>query len=279
MKSIYDYMDYREYLRDYYEEQKQKRPLSFSYRSLSRRIAIDSSYLAKVIAGKKHFSTALIPKISTFFKFSDKETHYFSLLMYYAKAKNEADRTYFLEQLSSSRAPSIEYFNLDKQQILYNWHPLVIWEMLHYVKIKDDPDELARRLVPDVSRQDAAKAIALLKELGFVEVQADGTLKALGKTLFVNRTTTSPAIHNLKKQVTTLALQALDRFANEELLSSYALVSLSDKSLEIIRGRVKALIKKIFKLAECEQKDRRVYQFAFHGFPVTIKDDGQAPND
>ncbi|MBN1980182.1 MAG: TIGR02147 family protein [Chitinivibrionales bacterium] len=272
MKSIYEYMDYREYLKDYYEEQKQKRPLCFSYRYLGQRMGIDSSYLAKAIAKKKHFSIALVPKICSYLKLSDKETHFFSLLMYYSKAENDADRTYFLEQLSSSRSSSFEYFNLEKQQILYSWHPLVIWELLHYIKIPDDPEELVRRLIPAISRSDAVKAITLLKELHFIEVQSDGFLKALGKTLFVNRTTKSPAIHNLKRQVSTLALQALDRFADEEQLASYALVSLSDKSLEIIRRRVKALIKKVFKLGDCEQENRRVYHFAFHGFPVTVKE-------
>ncbi|MBN1983102.1 MAG: TIGR02147 family protein [Chitinivibrionales bacterium] len=270
MKSIYEYLDYRQYLQDFYEEQKQKRPLYFSYRYLSRRIRIDSSYLAKVMAQKKHLSVMAGTKICSYLKLSDTEAHYFTLLMYYARAKNEKDRSYFFERLSASRQDRVEDFNLEKQQLLSQWYPIVLWELLHYKKVTDDPDELARRIIPPLSSQEVSEALALLKELRFIETQRDGTLRALQKTLLVNEGVNSTIIHNHKKQVTALALQALDRFSDKEQAASYVMASLSEKSLAIIRRRLKALMKDIFKLADCEQENRRVYHFVLHGFPVTI---------
>lgn len=272
MKSIYEYMDYREYLKDYYEHQKQNRPAYFSYRYLSRRMGIDSSYLAKVIAKKKHLSIALVPKICSYLKLSDKETHFFSLLLYFAKAKNDKDRNYFFEQVSTSRISSIESFNLREQPLLRKWYFLVVWELLQFKRIPDDPEELVRWMLPTITREEAGEAIALLKEFRFVETQGDGFLRALPKTFLINDTMRTQTIENHKKQVTMLALQALDRFAPEEQIATYAMVSLSEKSLQIMRKRIYALSKKLFKLADCEQENRRVYHFALHGFPATVKD-------
>ncbi|MBN1983380.1 MAG: TIGR02147 family protein [Chitinivibrionales bacterium] len=272
MNSVYEYLDYRDYLKDFYEEQKRKRPLYFSYRYIGNRIGIDSSYLAKVIAKKNHISMVNALKICPYLKLSDREAHYFTLLIKHAKAKTETDRTYFLEQISVSRRLSIESFDMEKQQLFRNWYTFVIWELTHYLKIANAPEEFVRKLIPPITQQEAAEAIKLLKRLKFVELREDGTLKALSKLLFVNDTDETAIVHNLKRQVTILASEALDRFPKEEQISNHVMVSLSEKSLALIRRRVQALVKKILKLADCDQNKRRVYYFAFHGFPTTTSE-------
>ena len=45
MKKIFEYLDYQEYLRDFYASHKQENPY-FSYRYMGRRLSLDPGFLA-----------------------------------------------------------------------------------------------------------------------------------------------------------------------------------------------------------------------------------------
>ena len=55
MKSVFDYLDYRTFLKDYYDEQKE-RHFYFSYRYFGSKTGIDPSYLLKIILKARHLS-------------------------------------------------------------------------------------------------------------------------------------------------------------------------------------------------------------------------------
>ena len=88
MQSVFDYLDYREFLKDFYEKRKQEGSY-FSYRLFSSRVGIDASYLAKVIIKTRHISNKSIPAFIKFCGLKGKEADYFENLVYFGKAKSD----------------------------------------------------------------------------------------------------------------------------------------------------------------------------------------------
>jgi len=65
MPNIYDYVNYRDFLRDFYREKKTENP-SFSYQQFARSAGFGSkSFLPHVIEGKKNLSDDSLFRLKT----------------------------------------------------------------------------------------------------------------------------------------------------------------------------------------------------------------------
>ena len=87
MLEIYDYSDYRQFLKDYYESHKAVNP-NFSFRYLAQKAGINSSgYYKLVIDGKRNLTRATILKTCAALKLDDREAEYFENLVLFNHAR------------------------------------------------------------------------------------------------------------------------------------------------------------------------------------------------
>lgn len=100
MVNIFNYLDYRDYLRDFYTEKKKDKPF-FSYRYISSHVGIDSSYLVKVLQGNRHISSSKIPNFVKLLKLDDNERDFFELLVCFCKAKTEREKQVYHHKLEA----------------------------------------------------------------------------------------------------------------------------------------------------------------------------------
>src|SRR5262249_33177209 len=100
MVTVYDYADYREFLRDRFFELKKKNPL-FSYRSFNRLAGLkNSGFLKLVIEGKKNLGEIGILKMARGFKLNEVETRYFDSLVRFNQAGDGEEREHYRGELS-----------------------------------------------------------------------------------------------------------------------------------------------------------------------------------
>jgi uncharacterized protein (TIGR02147 family) len=92
MKRICEYLDYRGFLRDYYEEKKSENSYLLWY--LGYHPHNDPDFLRKVIEGRFHLAEKTLPLICSFFKFTEQKSHYLVTLFRYNNAEtfNEITR-------------------------------------------------------------------------------------------------------------------------------------------------------------------------------------------
>ena len=102
MKSVFEYLDYRNFLKDFYEERKGRQGF-FSYRYFGDKVGIDPSYLLKVLLKSRHLSEASIARVSSFCGHSDTETEYFTTLVHFAKARSQSESKLLFEKLLTIR--------------------------------------------------------------------------------------------------------------------------------------------------------------------------------
>jgi len=139
MVRILDYMNYREYLRDFFEEK--KRELRFySYRLFSLKAGLKSpNFLKLVIKGERNLSKQSVYKFSKALNLSKMETDYFENLIFFNQSKTPDEKNFFLSRIMEYLA---RYDPRKTEKTGYDGSPLlntpVIRELVGTTGSKDD---------------------------------------------------------------------------------------------------------------------------------------------
>jgi uncharacterized protein (TIGR02147 family) len=137
MISIFDYTDYRLFLRDYYTEQKMLNP-SFSYQALADRAGLKSkTYLHKVITGKKNLAKSSVLKVAKAIKLKYRETEYLNALVDFNNAKTIREKEYYFTKVKEL-SPAVQGQLVLKSQLIFSkWYFVAISELVTML-IKDN---------------------------------------------------------------------------------------------------------------------------------------------
>lgn len=98
MNIIQDYLDYRVYLKEYFDEIRKKKAC-YSYRRISQILNIDPGSLVKILQGKRHISERMIPVFAAFLGLGEQEKAYFLSLVHYNKAKKDSKKISHFDNL------------------------------------------------------------------------------------------------------------------------------------------------------------------------------------
>ena len=84
MKPIFEYTDYREWIRDAFEDFK-KRKTVISWRYMAMKLGADPGNLLRISQGKIHLAVNFIKPMAEFFELDEKEAAYWSELVYFGR--------------------------------------------------------------------------------------------------------------------------------------------------------------------------------------------------
>jgi uncharacterized protein (TIGR02147 family) len=268
MDIIFNYMDYREYLRDHYHFNKGNHRF-FSLRYIARKTGIDASYYIKIVNKKKHIADRAIPVLIEFLKFDKLEALYFTTLVHYNKARQRDQELLYFEKLVSLRKPSAKTIAKDLYGYFSSWWNIALRELLSIIPFVDDFNDLAGRLQPDVTVSQARRSIGLLEKLGMIQKNKSGIYKP-ADPFIVNDGASNPAeVRSFQKETLNLALTALDRLPKQDRDISTLTVSTTRACFETICERIGDLRNEIMELVKKEDKAEEVYQINFQVFPLS----------
>jgi uncharacterized protein (TIGR02147 family) len=267
--SIYDYTDFRLYLRDYYEEQKAGNP-AFSYRYFARRAGFNSSGLYKdIVDGRTGITRSLILRFATAMKLSPKQQEYFEIMVYFNEAKTVEEKKLYFERLMKYH--NSKAFRVDASQYEYysRWYYAAVRELLAIGNYKDDYAAIAQALNPSIRKEQAKKAIEVLKKLGLIRKEKGGNYKAVDKILTTGSDVKSLAIANFQKSMMDLAKEAIDRHPAEHRNISTVTFSVSKDTFSDIKAELDACRKRILGMVDRSENEDRVCQLNIQLFPLT----------
>lgn len=267
MKRIFEYFDYQKFLRDYYEEERKEKSF-MSFRYLGNHMNLDPGFLLKVIQGKHHLAKRSIAPVCKYFKFSERERHYFEVLVSYNKAKTPSDIKLYFERLMTLKEP--ESRSLEEWQYAFyqKWYHSAVHALLYIYRFSGDYKALASVLTPTITATQAKESIDLLIMIGLVKRGEDGIYRPTDNFITSGQRWQSAAIHNFQKETIKLSAQSLDIHPKELRDISTVTVSLSSKDLPEIRERIRQLRKSILSL-ENDYKPDTVFQINIQVIPVT----------
>ncbi len=268
MNSIFEYFDYRIFLKDFYTAQKNIQSF-FSYRYMAQKVNMDSSFIIKVLKFNLHISDQKILDFCKLCKLNEKESTYFETLVHFTKAKSEKESKVYFEKLLQLRDVASDKLTEFQYAFFSKWYYSAIWSILHYFPYQGDNQNLAEALRPCIKPNQARYSIKLLLSLGLIEIQKNGLYKPLGLNLTTGQEWKSLAISNYQKEMIKLSMESLERFPKKERDVSTLSFNCNEASLVQIQNILLESREQIKKITNKVKKSDRTYQLNFQLFPLS----------
>ena len=284
---ISDYMDYRQFLADWYAWKKRItasdiRP--FNYPMFSAAANIKSpNYLKMIIEGRRNLSDDMIVKFSKALGFTKEQCEEFRSLVHSNQSRDAVTRNVSLEKLSEIRvARKLESGEIDRKtwEKIPNWVAWVIYAMVDQEGVKFDLPTLKKLLRGKASESEIQDALqGLLASGELVREESSGEIKKARHLIETPEGVPVALIRKLQTQLMLLGLESLHQDAPTEREFGTLTMSLTKTEFEEVKFRLRQLRKSLNKdnaIHRENGKGERVYQLNIQLFPVSNKVDGVA---
>lgn len=268
--NVFDYLDYRAFLRDHYLFQK-GRGRGFSYRAFSRRAGLRSpNYLKLVIDGDRNLSGDMAGRFATACGLEGEAATYFVGLVGFNQATSTTERNAAYERLTTFKRYR-QAHRLEMAQAAYHstWYLPAIRELAAREDFKADPAWVAARLRPTISVPDARRALETLFELGLLVKDAHGRAKQGDPLVTTGTQTTSLHIGNYHRMMMERATASIDEVPAPKRDISSLTLCMSADGLRRLKERIARFRRELLELSELENDPREVVQVNFQLFPLT----------
>jgi uncharacterized protein (TIGR02147 family) len=277
MQHLSAYLDYRQFLRDQFAEQKARNP-RYSQRVFARKAGLTSmGFYSEVLNGKRQLAPAAVLRFAKALKLTAPEQAYFEALVAFNQAKTVEERNHHFAKLAGQRGARADVVGSERYAFYSRWYHAALRELIAVrptrASTRDDFARLGQTLEPPVPAAKVRQAIDLLLRLGFVVRGGNGILKqaapvittgALGKVA-----PTTLDVDNFQAATLDLARKALDRQPRGQRDFSTLTLSLSAEGEEAAHAEIAALRKRLLALAEKDARADRVRQFNFQSFALS----------
>ena len=279
MKAIFEYFDYRSFLRDYYAYKKTKNRY-FSYRFFARTAGIKSPVFFKEVAeGKKNLSRSMIQKFSTALQFNEKVATYFKYLVLFDQAKTAKEKQEHYTVLRSlENTKGEKTLDADQYDYFSTWYNIVLRELVTLFDFKNDFKLLAAAVHPPIKTQEAKASVKLLLKLGLIRKRSNGTYEQVDTAITAKSGVATLAIRQFNKTMAAHALAAIEHFSKTERTICGITIGISPEMHEIINAEIAAFKDRVVTLVSRDKNSERVYQLNMQLFPVSQKPDRSVGN-
>lgn len=268
---IFSTIDYRAFLRAYYELQKQQNP-HFSFRFFARLAGLASSgYLKMVMEGERNLSPAFIGKFSKALKLNKKEATYFEALVLFNQATSDAERDLYFERLSALK-PKSKLTGLQKDQLGYftKKHYVVIREMIALPDFQEDPAWIGKRLSPPIKPKEVEEALQALLRLGLIQRDENGKWVQADAALSTDAEVDSIEVFNFHRSMLNDAKEAMLHIPPAERDITALTIPIPRASLPEVKKKIQEFRESLVQYINAgDSHYDEVFQLNIQLFPVT----------
>ncbi len=269
MNDVYDYSDYRQFIKDYYDRHKAVNP-AFSYRYLSEKAGINSAPFFKfLIEGKRNLTKSTLLKTCVALNLKDKEAEYFEHLVFFNQARTVREKNQFFDRLIAlQKARNVMKIRQDQYAYFGEWHHCIIRELAVMADFHEDFGALGKLLNPPLSAEKAEESIKLLLELGFLRMEKGRYLQS-EPLLTTGFGISNYQIIRYQVKMLEMAIEAFERCAPEDRISSSTTLSLSRKAFEKLIGKLRDFRTQAMEAARQDEHPEAVYQMTVNLFTMS----------
>lgn len=274
MIDIFQYLDSRAFLRDYYRE-RSVRDSYFSHRWICTRLgqgAGSRSYFSNILAGRVRISPNLAARLIKVLDLGKAEGEYFRLLALFNQAESAEERELYFDQIVRAGRPGKELLHPDTYAYFRKWYNIVIREALDILSFKGSESEcaaLAKRVVPNLTATQVRDAVEFLEKAGLIKKDAGGCYKSVRKAVTTGAQAESVVINQFQMACMDLAKDSLLHRPGTDQIFSTLTMSISGEAYKRIEKRLQKLRAELAFLVEKDaHPSDRVVQFNFQLFPV-----------
>lgn len=278
MRRITEYIDYRECIRDYYEERKARK--GFSWGSFAECAGLSSPvFLQYVCEGKKNLGERTAPQVASAMELAGFEADFFCKLVALDNAKSEAEKKDILEGIAElARIHKVKLVTAEEYQFFKSWKNSLIRELAPAMD-GASPQEISRATRYRIKTGEVREILDFLQEAGYLTQDGQGNYRQADRSLRMSgdirstKTVQKAVAHDLQVQMAELAV---DTLKNEPAQDR----NITGLTLGVTR---EAYAKIVEELAECRRRivaiatesadTEEVYRLNMQLFPLTNLDE------
>jgi uncharacterized protein (TIGR02147 family) len=272
MKKIFEYSNYRQFLKDYYNEKK-KTTGYFTHRYFAQNACFSSPvFLKLVMDGKTNLSEKSINNLAGALDFDPTELAYFRNLVYFNQSKSFEKKKEYLETLRKlNKELCATVLDTDQYDFYEKWYTSALRELIVHAKKPQDYKKLGAMLIPPLKTRETKQALELLKKTNLLKQNSDGTFSQTSKLITTGSEVESLAVRGLHVQMGQLAVSAIEQVAKEDRDISGITMGISNNAFDIIKKELESFRSKIMAIVANDGDFERVYRLNLQLFPLSKK--------
>lgn len=280
MPSVFDYLNYRNFIRDRVEFMRARN--EYSNRKFAAEVGFGSpSYLRMVIGGQRHLSRENSEKLSKAFGLDEKEAEFFELLVEFDQASDlKAQDLAYKKILGNEVFRKVRKMAQAEYEFFSNWQVVAIFEGLSTDFGQLPASRMAEML--EISVQDLEHHLSVLKRLGLIDF-TNGRWVKKDRQLETPLDIQSLNVRNFHRQMGLKAMDVIDRLASTERTFAGMTINLSEQGYQDFRKRIFDFLRDSNAVYSESEKSDTVFQLNIQLFPLLrlkpfgVSEDSQRP--
>lgn len=259
MSDIFNYLDYRRFLKDRFFELKAAKQ-SFSYRNFNRKAGFSSSgYLKLVMDGKRNLAPEGTFKVCRGLGFSREEARYFENLVKMDQATSHEEKDYYFKEMTKVQPSRPAKEILQSQYRMFShWYYVALLELVRLADFREDPRWISKKMSPRVAPDKIRKALDELITLGCLKRDENGRLVRTDNMISTPDEVRSISLVNFSHQMLDIAKKALDEAPAAERDFSTLTLGLSEEGFKKLKTMVQQFRKCVHGNLESGEDDKTV---------------------
>lgn len=269
MAPIFEYMDYRKYILDFYKEQKSCS--AFTWREFAQKAGFKNPvYLKQITEGQYNLSPNAVGKVAVAMKLVGFEVDYFKLLVSFAKAKSfSSKRKIFDEIREFARENKVTTLDEGLYQYFSSWKYPLIREMASAMR-SPLPRDIAKRSLGRLDESDVEEILSFLTNRGLLQRDKRGNYHQTHKSLSMINEAMPIAAREMQREMGNFALKALEFMPLTERNMSGLTMGISRKTYEQIFEEIADFRKRLMTIiTSADDAVEKVYRLNLQFFPLT----------
>jgi len=272
--SVFDFLDYRAYLRAYYEAAKKRRG-GYSFRTFAKKAGLKSpNFFKLVMDGQRNLGAESVPRFAEALGLDEEERGFFADLVALAQAPSSVEKNRVFERIAASRRfRAARRIDGMVHEYLSHWYHPVIRELVARKDFNADPKWIASTLRPEITPRQAAQSLALLLELDLVRQDPKtGRYELHEPTRTTEHEVVAIGAANFHRQMLERATQSIDTVPSALRDLAALTVCVSPKTAAEVKRRIHQFREALTELCDSENDPAMVYQLNVQWFPLTRTD-------
>lgn len=251
MPNVFCYLDYRQYLKDWWSWKKQSFP-GYSTTRFAKKAGLNShNLLGLVIRDKRNLSSHTTLSFSRALDLNVKQSRFFEALVLFRQAKKSVEKSEYFNRLmelapSEKQLPNSIKKVQDYSDYLSDWRCLVIRELVNCDNFNADSSWIVKALGGDITIVEVKKAWSTLVKLKLVQFCEDqGKWQVVEPILDFDSKVTSIVLRNFHKKMIKKAHEMVDAPVIDDRKLSSLFLSVPNDQIDNIKKEVDEFVQSL----------------------------------
>jgi uncharacterized protein (TIGR02147 family) len=268
MPDVLQYSQYRQFLKDWLEERKQKDE-RFSLRAFAKEAGFSGhGHLRFILEGERNLTKRSLLKLVLALELPKEKARYLENLVFFNQAKTNPEKNhYFQELLKAKKSTAFRHLEAAHFEIFKQWHHTAIRELIGTAGFRPHPTWIAQQLIPKIDVKEVEASLRLLLQAGLIAKTANG-YKAVDEAITTNDEVRHLMVDNYHRQMIRMAENSMDDVAPEQRDISSVCFKIREADFSKLKQQIQWMRKEFRHFAVEDGTGERVVQINIQLFPL-----------